>query len=183
MKRGTKKVLIIATCALFSLSLVSFSIVKANNEIGVVEDQPVALREVNLLRTEKGLSDLNWNSELAQAASDKAKDIVGQNYFDHVSPTGKKAWDFILQDGYEYKYAGENLAIDFNDIKEATLAWEESPSHYANIISPNYSDFGFAQLDGVIQGKETTVYVEIFGAKLSKYERVVINAQGGGNVN
>lgn len=175
MKRGTKKVLAIATIALFSLSLVSFSVVKANS---VDSSQPAALREINLLRAEKGLDFLNYNSKLSQAASDKAKDITEHNYFDHVSPTGKKAWDFILQDGYEYKYAGENLAIDFKNVEDATIAWKESPSHYANIISPKYTDFGFAQLSGVVQGKETTVYVEIFATKVSKYERVT-GTEGG----
>jgi len=93
------------------------------------------LELVNELRATNGLGALNWNDNLSSAAKLKADDMVSNNYFEHTSPTGRNAWDFLLSSGYNYKFAGENLAIDFTNITDAQKAWENSPTHLKNILS------------------------------------------------
>jgi len=136
-------------------------------------NQQNSLDLINHYRKSKGLKELVWNDQLAQAAALKIEDEQVYNYFDHVSPEGKKAWDFISQSGYEYRFAGENLAIDFSDLNDAFDAWTKSPTHLENIISDKYDDFGFASREALINGKKTVLMVQMFGSELSIYDRIL----------
>jgi uncharacterized protein YkwD len=53
---------------------------------------------------------------------------------------------FKLSKGkYNYSYAGENLAMGFGkDEKAQNLAWKNSPTHYANIVKPKFTEVGIA---------------------------------------
>lgn len=121
----------------------------------------------NQERQTRGLSKLTFNSELSNAAAKKAADMFSKNYWAHVSPTGTQPWFFITQEGYTYRYAGENLARDFTSAPDVVAAWIASPSHKENLLSGRYQDIGVAVVDGVLDGRETTLVVQMFGTKLS----------------
>ena len=118
---------------------------------------------INKIRKENNLSELRLNSELSKAAQEKAKDMFKYNYWAHVSPIGVEPWDFILAQNYDYMYAGENLAKNFNDSKGVVDAWYRSPSHRENLLSANYDEVGYAVVNGVLDGYETTLVVQFFG--------------------
>ncbi|MBM3282933.1 hypothetical protein FJY90_01640 [Candidatus Gottesmanbacteria bacterium] len=120
---------------------------------------------VNQKRAEANLPPLELSSELSIAATQKAADMLTKNYWAHVSPTGVTPWAFITSSGYNYSYAGENLAKDFNTSREVVEAWMNSPSHRANILKPEYSEIGLAVMDGTLNGEETTLIVQHFGTK------------------
>ena len=61
---------------------------------------------------------------------------------------------FIEQEGYQYIYAGENLAVDFSESSEVIEAWFDSPSHRENLLSHNYSEIGFAVINGELKGRK-----------------------------
>ena len=69
---------------------------------------------VNQNRNSTGLRTLRQSPILAQAATMKARDMAEKGYFAHTSPDGKKPWYWFTQAGYNFIYAGENLAINFN---------------------------------------------------------------------
>ncbi|MCX6723023.1 MAG: CAP domain-containing protein [Candidatus Staskawiczbacteria bacterium] len=71
----------------------------------------VLQNSVNQTRQSSGLKPLIENQKLNQAAQLKAQNMVANNYFAHTSPTGVSPWFWFLKVGYNYKYAGENLAI------------------------------------------------------------------------
>jgi uncharacterized protein YkwD len=100
--------------------------------------------EINNIRKENNLQELNKNSELQKAAKLKTIDMVDGKYFAHISPSNRKWSDFIKEQGYNYMYAGENLAKDYENSREIISAWIESPSHRENILNPDYSDTGIA---------------------------------------
>jgi uncharacterized protein YkwD len=139
----------------------------------IADSSEVSLVLVNNIREHNGLDDLSWSPRLAGAARDKALDMRDYEYFDHISPRGTKAWTFILNENYEYLNAGENLAIDYIDVEAATVAWEASPAHMKNIVSSDYSEFGFAQIKMNIKGRMTDVYVQIFGREKPVYDRIL----------
>lgn len=114
-------------------------------------------------RTKLGLASLKVNSELTKAAEAKAVDMFAKGYWAHNAPDGTEPWSFILNAGYSYLHAGENLARDFNSPEAVVTAWMNSPSHKANLISPKYQDIGVAVMDGKINGVETTLVVQMFG--------------------
>ena len=88
------------------------------------------------MRDEAGLDSLRLNPTLTAAAKRKAEHMFAENYWAHISPTGVEPWYFILDSGYDYSYAGENLAKNFNTSKEVVAAWYQSPTHRDNSAKP-----------------------------------------------
>lgn len=125
------------------------------------------IRLTNEKRVENGLSPLTYNATLAQAALAKGNNMLAKNYWAHVAPDGTQPWAFFLAAGYQYKYAGENLARDFNDSSSTVDAWMASPSHRENMLSPNYKEIGVAVVNGNLTGSDTTLVVQFFGTKLA----------------
>ncbi len=122
----------------------------------------------NKERIKNNLPTLNYNEKLAHAAYLKAKDMFANNYWSHYAPDGKKPWDFILEAGYDYEYAGENLAKNFLFSQGVISAWMNSPSHKENILKKDYTDVGFAVVNGVLNGEETTLVVQMFGKPINQ---------------
>jgi len=117
----------------------------------------------NKERQSAGVGSLILNDKLSRAASEKAQDMFTYNYWAHNSPTGKTPWIFIKSAGYNYVYAGENLARGFTAPDSVIKAWMASPDHRANMLSSNYQDVGFAVQLGKLNGEETVLIVEEFG--------------------
>jgi uncharacterized protein YkwD len=118
----------------------------------------------NQTRQSAGLAPLTENQKLNQAAQLKAENMLQNNYFAHTSPTGLTPWYWFLQAGYNYKYAGENLAIGFFNSQEVYQAWLNSPSHKENILNPNYKEVGTAVLSG-FGSNNTIIVVQEFGSQ------------------
>ena len=137
-------------------------------------DKLVALAEIssgellnftNQERTENGLPALSLNSQLEDAANKKADDMFEKNYWSHNSPVGTTPWVFIKESGYDYVYAGENLARGFSDSKDVINAWMASSTHRENILSANFKDVGFSVKSGKLNGEETFLVVQELGSK------------------
>lgn len=120
--------------------------------------------DTNAKRQAAGLPPLNLNARLSAAAAKKAQDMFAHNYWAHTSPQGRTPWDFVLGEGYKYSLAGENLAKNFSDSRGVVEAWMASPTHRENILKSSYQDIGFAVVNGVLNGEETTLVVQMFGA-------------------
>jgi len=121
---------------------------------------------VNQGREAFGLQSLTENKELDEAAELKARDMLQKGYFSHQSPEGLTPWFWFKVAGYNYKYAGENLAIGFIDSKEVYDAWYNSISHRENMLNPNYKEIGTAILNGFGENK-TIIVVQLFGSEKS----------------
>jgi Cysteine-rich secretory protein family len=117
----------------------------------------------NNLRAGLKLSPLAENSKLDQAAAQKVSDMLLNQYFAHVSPSGVSLETFIKKVGYGYAMAGENLAMGFNTAPEVMAAWENSPTHYANLTDPNFQDIGVAMDVGRYENADTAFAAQYFG--------------------
>jgi len=93
--------------------------------------------------------------------------MAKNGYFAHTSPDGKTPWYWLEQVGYNYQYAGENLAINFSDSKDVTDAWMASPAHRANIVKGNYTDIGTGVATGLYQGQQTVFVVQDYANPLT----------------
>lgn len=129
------------------------------------EDQLLSL--TNKARQENGLSPLELNDKLRSAAQLKAQDMIARNYWAHFAPDGTTPWDFIKNAGYNYTYAGENLAKGFTTTQDVISAWMNSSSHRENILSNKYSDIGFSVVEGKLLGEDTVLIVEEYGSQES----------------
>lgn len=121
----------------------------------------------NEARADEALPPLSQNAILAAAAQDKAEDMAARGYFSHESPDGVLPWYWFDAHGYKYKYAGENLAIDFTDSDAVVDAWLASPTHRANIVKGGYTEIGIGMATGTYQGRETIFVVQFFGSPRS----------------
>lgn len=126
------------------------------------------LNLTNQQRAAAGVGPLSLNAALSNAAAGKAEDMFTNNYWAHISPSGVTPWDFIRGAGYNYSYAGENLARGYTTTQDVISAWMASPEHRANVLSPNYTDVGFAIAQGNLTGDTGTILVvEEFGKPAS----------------
>lgn len=103
------------------------------------------------------------NPQLTSAAQAKADDMARKGYFSHVGPDGAEPWVWIVASGYDYAYAGENLAAHFYDSSDVVDAWLASPSHRANILKRKYTEIGIGVAHGKYQGVDTVFVVQFFG--------------------
>ena len=123
------------------------------------------LNLTNYERAQAGQPPLTLNRQLSEAAKKKSAHMFANNYWAHFAPDGTSPWDFIRGEGYSYTYAGENLAKGFTTSYDAVKAWMKSPTHKANILSPNYREVGFSVGEGKLQGEETVMIVQEFGTR------------------
>lgn len=153
-------VVLLLILKIFSVGLISnvpFNIYFADITKSTLE------RLANQTRTSLGLAPLKPSTTLDKAAELKAEDMVKNQYFAHTSPQGATPWVWFKNAGYNYKYAGENLAIGFFDSIEVYNAWLNSPSHKQNLLNPNYKEIGTAVLPG-FGNNNTIVVVQLFGS-------------------
>ena len=128
---------------------------------------------LNIQRKVQGLSPLQENPQLENAALLKAQDMLDKNYFGHKSPDGTLGWHWIQSAEYDYERAGENLAIGFIDSQEVHQAWNQSELHKKNLLNPDFQDIGVAVLTGDFQGNETTIVVQLFGKPLAQAQETI----------
>lgn len=125
------------------------------------------LSATNAARAEAGVAPLTVNPLLDAAAAAKLLDMQQSGYWDHYRPSDHKApWDFMTEAGYRYSVAGENLARGFRTVQGITTAWLNSPAHRANLLSPKYTDVGFADAEVTQPDGSTLLYtVQMFGSR------------------
>lgn len=118
----------------------------------------------NQQRQSNSLYPLTESSILDQAAVGKASDMFSKNYWAHIAPDGTTPWVFIKGAGYNYIYAGENLARGYNSAQDVVNAWMASPEHRQNMLSSHYQNVGFAVATGSLTGEDTVLVVEMLGS-------------------
>ncbi len=147
---------------LFASSVGSTTILRTNTLLGDVYAS-VLVDLTNEDRVANQEAPLILNSILASAAELKATDMVSKGYFAHTSPEGITPWHWFAQAGYSFIYAGENLAVGFDESDAVNQGWLDSPGHKANILSEKFTEIGIAAVPGIYKGKPTTYVVQLFG--------------------
>jgi len=156
---------------LFFLTFINFS----NSIFFANITKSTLVNMLNQSRHSVGVGMLSQNSLLDKAAEMKANDMIENKYFSHISPTGTTPWFWFLQAGYNYKYAGENLAIGFYDSKGVFQAWMDSSTHKENMLNSDYTEVGTAVLSGYGENNAIVV-VQLFGSP-NKNNIAVVNTQ------
>src|SRR3989338_10353152 len=156
------------------LMTVVFKQASLHNVLGFATDISVdkLYQLVNEKRKKNNLSPLVLNSSLSLAAQKKAENMFRENYWSHYSPDGKTPWDFILGTGYKYEYAGENLAKNFLFSNGVVDAWMNSTTHRENLLKKEYTEVGYAIVNGILNGEQTTLVVQMFGKPLQANETI-----------
>jgi len=126
------------------------------------------LLDINKERIYYGLQPLKLDPDLDFAAKQKSEDMIERNYFEHYA-YGLSPWDFIRNSGYNYLYAGENLAMNFSTSEGMVDAWMNSDSHRRNILDEDFEEVGIGVVKGTYvsagQSHETYMVTNMFGRK------------------
>lgn len=148
------------------VGLVSYLFLSYPNNARMATDMADTIVElINIDRENGELSPLLVNKELTRAALEKAQNMLDLGYFAHIGPDGKKPWDYIVKDDYDYVFVGENLAMNFTSAQSAHRALMNSASHKKNIMGDRYTEVGIAIVRGILEGEETNVLVQIFATE------------------
>ena len=155
-------VFIVAIVAESTFVLSAKYILPQSKLFGIVEVNAL-VDGTNQNRVANNLPDLQVSPLLMAAAQDKANDEATKGYFAHTSPQGITPWYWFQQAGYNYLYAGENLAVNFTDSQDVVTAWMNSPEHRANILSTQFTQIGIATAQGTYNGQPAIFVAEEFG--------------------
>ncbi|MDR3581680.1 MAG: CAP domain-containing protein, partial [Candidatus Pacebacteria bacterium] len=159
-------VCLIALVAEVAFMLTVTYVVPRSRFFGIIEANAL-VDETNQARTADNLGELTISPLLTAAAQQKANDMVANDYFAHTSPQGLTPWDWFAKVGYQFSFAGENLAVNFSDSQDVTNAWMNSPEHRANILNGAYTEIGIATAQGTYEGKPAIYVVQEFGTPAS----------------
>jgi len=146
------------------------------SDIGAAVLPAVVYDLTNIERENQNESKLVYNEVLQKAAQMKANDMAEKGYFAHTSPEGITPWYWFGQAGYNFFYAGENLAVNFNESNDVTDAWMASPGHRANILNGKFTEIGIATAQGKYEGKNATFVVQLFATPSITKSQVSVEA-------
>lgn len=155
------------------IGIISFFLILPQFDYFSTITQQRLLDLINRARAENGLSQVVLNTQLSETASFKIEDMFRVGYFDHTSPTGVTPWFWFKKAGYNYEYAGENLAINFFQSDDVFNAWMQSPAHRENILNANFNEIGLAVKSDKLQNQETVLAVLVFGKQPKKNTQVI----------
>lgn len=123
---------------------------------------------LNNLRKEKNVPLLKKNEVLKQAADERARET--EESFSHTRPDGTETFTVLTEPEHEYDYrlAGENLAMGTYIGSEEKMAdllfdgWVDSKGHYENMIQPDFQEVGI----GVHYDGKNLYATQLFGTPL-----------------
>jgi uncharacterized protein YkwD len=124
---------------------------------------------INFARQQAGMPKLVDSRRLDGSADSKAGDILHCNQFSHEA-CGRDFLFWFRRAGYltgHCWWAGENLAWgtgSLGSVRSIVRAWLHSPSHRANLLGGEYSEFGLSLRVGSLSGApDAHVWVNHFG--------------------
>lgn len=105
-----------------------------------VSDAVICL--VNAERTARDLPALSGDADLKEAALGHSRDMAANNYFSHNSRDGTKFSSRLTSAGYDWIYAGENIAAGYSTAEDVMKGWMASEGHCVNILSGGFTEVG-----------------------------------------
>lgn len=112
---------------------------------------------VNRERASKGIAPLKWDADLESSAVTRAAET--SIMFSHTRPNGSVCFTAFPSGLYA---AGENIAMGFSSTQDTFNQWKNSPRHYANMMSADFTHIGISCFYGGAYG---WCWVQTFGAR------------------
>jgi uncharacterized protein YkwD len=115
---------------------------------------------VNRVRQHYGLGRLSYNAELRRSATGHSNDMVVRDYFSHYGPSGSTVGSRVARSGYLARvntfFVGENIGGGVGAQRGSPVAvlrsWMHDPPHRANLLDPDFHDFGVGICRGYPHG-------------------------------
>lgn len=111
---------------------------------------PQKTSALNAIRAAGGVSAVTYSDRLQQAAQTHADDMLQARLFSHTGSDGSDVGARVSRTGYGWCVVAENIAQGHRNLQEVMEAWTASPGHYANMISPEVTEFAVVEGGGYI---------------------------------
>lgn len=109
------------------------------------------LVSLNAYRASHGLQPLRTNPLIKAAAIKHARDMADGDFMSHQGSDGSNSFQRIQSTGYRPRYAAENIGVGQKSVEEILHAWQTSPGHDRNLLSPTARDMSL-----VLEYREAT---------------------------
>lgn len=163
-------IVIVSILALL-VSVTSYLVIR-KTAFGSLVASSVLIDFTNETRKELGLSPLVRNNLLQESSLEKGQEMARLGYFAHASPDGSAPWKFFKAVSYSYKYAGENLALNFATSKQVHEGWLNSPKHRDNIVDSKFQEIGISVIPSTYKEKPVLFVVQHFGLPQNQLSQV-----------
>jgi uncharacterized protein YkwD len=104
---------------------------------------------------------LRVSGKLGDAASEHARDMARNKFFEHRGSDDSQPKDRVRSAGYQSRLTGENIALGPESAEEVVAGWLASPGHCANIMDSRFQDIGVGLAIGRKRGQ--IYWVQTFG--------------------
>jgi uncharacterized protein YkwD len=108
---------------------------------------PSTVDLINELRQAKGVPPLSVSAELTQAAQMQAANLARTGMLTHIGPDGSTPIDRVRRAGYKPRLAAENIAGGQATAIDVVRSWRESENHLRNLLLPDATQVGIAQIN------------------------------------
>jgi uncharacterized protein YkwD len=132
--------------ALLAVLICSPSLCRPNLLRAQTRYEQILFDDANRERTQRRLSPLKWDAQLAAAARQHASLMAQQNTLAHQLPGEPEAPARARQAGAKFSALAENVA-DGPNIGEIHEGWMNSPPHRKNLLDPQLNSVGIAVVD------------------------------------
>ena len=121
---------------------------------------------VNQQRSKHGLPGLTASAQLNSSAQAWNNAMVAANIFTH----GTNFAGRIGATGYNWQYAGENIATGYPTPSAVVTAWMASPDHCRNILDPHFRNVGTGESPAGIASEQSgaSTWTQDFGLLMSQ---------------
>lgn len=92
---------------------------------------------------------LGYSPALQAAAEAHAEYLSTTGNFSHRGPGGTTPRQRVASAGYRSCLTAENIARGQPDARSVMANWMQSPGHRANILTPQFTQYGFARAGSV----------------------------------
>lgn len=146
-----------------SISSPAYGIDANSAEPDSMEEQVVA--ETNKAREAQGLSALQPDPSLMDAARIHAADMAKHGFLSHSGSDGSTPQERMEEAGYiNWRSTGENVAAGQDTAEGVVASWMKSPPHRANILNPDFCDIGVG-VASTSNGAYGTYWAAKFGCR------------------
>jgi len=129
-------------------------------ELNDYENAVAAL--INDYRVASGLNAIAYEPTLTYVAKYRSQDLMDRNYWSHYTPEGTTVFNLLKANGVKYTIGGENLGqatpADIGSPEAFLNAWQNSPSHNANMLRVGYNYIGVGMVENGDRIVVTTVF-------------------------
>jgi uncharacterized protein YkwD len=117
---------------------------KSENTAALAIDPNEALRLINEYRAQKHLNPLSLDPQATAAAAVLVKDMAKHDRMSHIGPEGQDVGKRLINAGYSYRVAAENVGVGQASLQETIESWKKSPPHSRNMLLPGAKHIGIA---------------------------------------